>query len=743
MKNFRSSARPLWLLIRQWAIVSGRDAVATTRASLVSIEARVGAVLFVVLAVGSAARVPAGAPADFALPVSALIRGRGGDAVGVWAWVLFLIVVHAIVGAGWGLVVKNAWGLLGRLWPRIAAARLRTGLVASITGALVLLAHGLLLWRDAGRHPALYEALHSSDAGTGGWLWISVSLAPRVVSASALLIVGALVGAALAFVAWRLRDWFWGFARPTRVAIGVLSGAAVLFGTGLWGVRRAQWERNAGPNVLLVTVDGLRTPDVRAAVAPRLAAWASEGQVWARCVPAVDARTPALMTALTGLSPLTHGVRHDFPSRAEWTPPPDGDLGPVPDTLTDFFRRKGARVVALSGAGGEFFDRHGEAFDERRAPGGDAASLRRRRAMERSRHLLPYVSGRWGRVLFPGLRGAPALADPALLAADARRVLRRARFRSRFFLWVHFADLTGPVASPTAARRLAGAERGSFRPGPRGLGSVPGSFDEEKRLALVQAANLAALDRAFGSLLDALDRYRLRANTTVALWSPRAAPLTDAEAAAARALRGGPLFAAPFVFQSPGAAHGVWREGAVRAVDVPATLVAAGGGTVPDEWEGVSLLRGLGLPTDERGIVYAETVSPEAGRPATEPDAPPSLGDLLIEDRDAPGEWRIDPAWEDALIARRSRLLQWGSERLIYRPTPDRVLFEYYRLDPDGVPGPEESATPAGAARLRELKEVFYRYLAREAGSRPQNEYWIPEALLRHAPAAKGTTHDR
>jgi len=743
MKNFRLFGQPLWALIRQWAIVSGRDAVATTRASLVSVEARVGAAIFVVLAAGAAGRVPAGAPADPGLPVEILNVARGWYAGRLWGWALFLIVAHAVVGAGWGLVVKNAWGLVGRLWPRGAATRLRTGLVAAITGALVLLAHGLLLWRDAGRHPALYEALRPIGAGIGIWLWVSVSLAPRLVSAGALLFAGVLAGAALAFVAWRLRDWFWGFSRPTRMAIGVLGGAALLFGTGLWGVRRAQWERNAGPNVFLVTVDGLRTTDVRAAVAPRLAAWASEGQVWARCVPAVDARTPALTTALSGLSPLTHGVRHDFPSRAEWTPPPDGDLGPAPDTLTDFFRRKGARVVALSGAGGEFFERHGEAFDERRAPGGDGASLLRRRAMERSRHLLPYVSGRWGRALFPGLRGAPALADPALLAADARRFLRRARFRSRFFLWVHFADPTGPVASPTAARRLAKAGRGSFRPGPLGEGAAGDSSDGEKRLALVQTANLAALDRAFGSLLDALDRHRLRANTTVALWSPRASPLTEAEASAARALRGGPLFAAPFVFQSPGAAHGVWRESAVRAVDVPATLVSAGGGSVPDEWEGVSLLRGLGLPADERGIVYTETVSPEPRRFVPKSDAPPALADLLIEDRDAPGEWRIDPAWEDALIARRARLLQWGAERLIYRPTPERVVFEYYRLGPDGTPGPEESATPAGAARVRELKEVFYRYLAREAGSRPQNEYWIPEALLRHEPAAKETTHDR
>ncbi|MBK8652040.1 MAG: sulfatase-like hydrolase/transferase [Elusimicrobia bacterium] len=743
MKNFRLSGLPLWELIRQWAIVSGRDAVATTRASLVSVEARVGAVVFVVLALWSGLRAPAW---------TALGPSMGGEIVdgarAWWSgrlilWNLGLGVVHAVLGAGWGLVVKNAWGLLGRLAPRWGAARFRTGLVAGATAGLLLLAHGLLLWRDMGRHPALYEALRPIGEGPGFWQWMALAGAPGLVSGAAVLFAGVLVGAALAFVGWRWRIWFWGFSRPTRLAIGVLGGAAILFGVGLWGVRRAQTERNAGPNVVLITVDGLRSAALRDAGAPRLAAWAAEGQVWARCVPGVEARAPAFTTALTGLSPLAHGVRHDFPPAADRTPPPAGDLGPAPDTLVDIFQRKGAWVTVRSAAGGEFFDRLGTFFEDRRAPRGDLGSVLRRRCLERAVHLLPYFSGRWGRAVWPGLRGAPALADPALLADEVRGTLRRARFRPRFFLWVHFADLAGPVASPAAARRLSPAGRGSFLPGGDGRTAVPWTAEREARRARVYAANLAAWDRAFGVVLDSLDRYRLRDRTTVALWSPTAAALTGAEEDAARALRGGTFLAAPFAFQSPGGAQGIWRDGPVRAIDVPATLVAAVGGGIPEDWEGVSLLRGVGLPPDERGIVYAESPSPVTrGIPPAE-GAPPALVDALIEDRDAPGHWRVDPGWEDDLIARRSRLIQWGAERLVYRPAGDRVIFEYYRPGVDGAPGRDEAATPAGAARVRELKEVFYRYLAREAGGRPQNDYWIPEALLRCSPAAKGAAHDR
>ncbi len=741
MKKFRLSGQPLWELLRQWAIVSGRDAVATTRASLVSIEARVGAATLLSLAVWNALRAPAWAPLGPSLGGEIVDGARAWMSGHMLAWTLVAWAAHAAVGALWGLVVKNAWGLLGRLEPRAGAARFRKGLVAGVTAGVVLVAHGLLLWRDMGRHPALYEALAPSGAGPGFWLWAAAGGAPGLVAGGAVLVLGALIGAALVFVGWRWRDWFWGFSRPTRLAIGVLGGAGILFGTGLWGVRRAQLERNAGPNVLLVTVEGLRTAALRDPAAPRLKAWAADAQVWARCVPAVEAGAPAWATLLTGLTPLTHGVRHDFPPVADRFPPPAVDLGPAPDTLPDFFQRKGAWVAVRSGAGGEFVDRLGDLFDDPRAPRGGLSAVLRRRALERSIHLLPYLSGRWGRVFWPDVRGAPALADPALLADEARAFLRRARFRSRFFLWLHFSDFTGPVASPAAARRLARAGRGSFLPGGDGRTAVPWTAEREKRRALAHAANLADWDRAFGSVLDALDRAGLRDRTTVALWSPTAAPLTEAEETAGRQLRGGTLFAAPFVFQAPGAAHGVWRDTPVRGVDVPATLVAAAGGEVPEEWEGVSLLRGVGLPADERGIVYAETASPLL-RGEAPAGAPPALVDALVEDRGAPGRWRVDPSWEDALITRRSRMIQMGTERLVYRPLADRVVFEYYRLGPDGAPGPDEAGTAVGAARAKELKEVFYRYLARETGGRPQNEYWIPEALLRRSPPAKGSPHE-
>jgi hypothetical protein len=58
----------------------------------------------------------------------------------------------------------------------------------------------------------------------------------------------------------RFYRWWMNFPRPTRLATTVLGGALLAFLVGVWGVR-CGYSRNetAGPNLLLITVDGWRT----------------------------------------------------------------------------------------------------------------------------------------------------------------------------------------------------------------------------------------------------------------------------------------------------------------------------------------------------------------------------------------------------------------------------------------------------------------------------------------------------
>ncbi|MBL0058779.1 MAG: sulfatase-like hydrolase/transferase [Elusimicrobia bacterium] len=719
------------VLLQRWVLASGRDVVATTRESILSVESRSGAAVFVGLWVLGILQ---------SGPWRILGPDLGGEILPTArAWftgrlVLFqavLLGTHLLAGVLWGVTVQNAWAFLSGFWPRLKAERLKSWVVAGATGALTLWAHGLLLARDLGRHPALYQETFLDRGGFPGWVQeLAAVRAPRVCGALALVFAGTLVLLAGLRLIQRLYSWFLAFSRPTRVAIGVLGSALVLFGAGLRFVVWTQTGRNAGPNLLLISVDGLRAESLKAPDGPDpspLGRMVRSARVLTRTVPPSTDLVPSLATVLTGRSPLTHGLRHDFPAAQDVA----GPLGSLPA----FLRENGWWTEFRADGPCGFLGRMAEEFDNARVPASGLWPRLAGRWVERSPHLLPYLSGRLGR-RFPFLLGSPLFADSDLLSEEVGGVIESLASKKKFFLWVHFSS-PGPltaVVSPRAAFRLRPGVPGFFRRPGDGRLDRPLTEAEWKTVRRLYEANVAVLDESIARLLQSLADRRLDQTTAVILWSARALPLTAAEEADAWSLKGPALFGAPFLAEDTALRRGGRRTVRLgRAVDVAPTAAFLLDLPAPSGWEGIPLLRGL--PAGEPGIVYAETPTPflaSALSTPTRPDTfPPPLVDLLVEDREAPGHLRLDPAWEDGALVFRDRLMQMGDERILYHPGPNRVSFEYFQLNLDPEARRNLAGTPLGRARVRELREVLFRHLNRESGWRPQNDYWIPEAFLR------------
>lgn len=712
-------------LLRRWVLASGRDVIATTRDSFMSIEGRVGVSVFVALwALG---RGEAGVWNVWG-------RELGGEIlpmVRTWyvgGMVLFqtlLLGAHIVVGVLWGVIVKNAWGLAGGVWPKTRAERFQPWVVGFITGGLILLMHTALLLRDLACHPALYQELFQDRGGCAGWVQrVSLYTLSGWAGTVVLLCVGMVAGGALVRMSQRLGVWFLEFSRPTRVAIGVLGGALALFACGIRCVMWTQTERNDGPNLLLISVDGLRgdggalEKEKGTAALSRLI---RRAVVKGRLVPPSVDFTPTLATALTGRSPLSHGIRHDFPAEQDLA----GDLHSLPALL----RANGWQTTLLADGPGNFLDRMGDAFDQAHVASSALFTRLTRRQLERSPHLLPYLSGRVGR-WFPPLRGSPFLADPALLAREAVSALDDLQGESKFFLWVHFSSLNpvSAVSSPRGAARLA-REHGTFyrRPGD-GLTDRALTDAEWNIVRRIYDENRVDLLGALEVLLKAVADKRMDGNTVVILWSPRATLLSDGEEGEARFLKGPAFFDVPFLAAPvPARAGGRRFLDLGRAVDVAPTAARLLGVPIPTEWEGSPLTDGF--PEGEAGIIYSETSTPfvRENRGARTPP----LVQLLEEDRDSPGHLRLDPAWEDPVLLFRDRAIQMGDDRLVYHPGATEVSFEYVKLNGDPKSLKNPAAVRAMKARAKDLREIFYRFLSRESGWRPQNDYWIPEAFLR------------
>lgn len=720
MTVFENPFQRQWILVRRWLRSSGRDVMDSTRESVGSLEAKTGAALFGLLWLwgrlgGGGGPMPSPADAE-------IFQWARSSAPG-WAWAGqgVALLLHLAVGLTWGVVFRNAWDFIGDLWKPLRRARWTIPRQIAIAALGVFFFHTAVLMRDAARHPALY--LHLAEGrrfiARGAFLLLADG---RPLWLRWPLTAGAFLGilSAALNVVRRVGMWFWGFNRPTRLAIAVLGSFLTLSAVGFRAVWVAQLTPNTGPNAVVLVLDGLRSDRLFRAdggsPAPRLVRWMARGRSFARCVPPAAETDCSLMTFLTGQTPLRHGVRNRFAS--------GGDARLGAEALPLVLRANEFRTGALADAGGDLYGRLEEDFDEVRAPVRNARSVLVRRALEGSLPLLPYLSGRGGRALFSPLRGSGPLADPDLLAGEAADWLHAHRFDSRFFLVVHASVLT-ETAAPVNARawrywrsRARGASRAS---------DTGGRFDERT----LYDANLAALDNALGFLADALKADGFEENTLVAVWSPRGAALSPVERERAAALAGPVFDAAPFALMEPHLRSGARRlPGFVRAHDVAPTLLDELRLPVPQAMEGVPVFEGAPA-VDDAAVAYSETDGLTGG-----PFSLPPAKALTVEDRDAPGRLMLDPAYVDRVLVGKRRALRWPDETLVYVPAADGVRFQYFRED--AASQGDLSGNRLWTARVRDLKEIFYRYLSREVGWRPQNEYWLPEALLREEPFDPG-----
>jgi hypothetical protein len=697
---------------------SGRDVFETTRASVLSLDARAGAAVFLVLGVLSF--VQAGAWD---------VRGPGlGEVISAahawyvplrWGMAAACLVADAVLGALLGVWVRFAWSGVGGLWGRVARERLSRRRQIMLVAAVVLLLHGHFLFNDLRNHPFLFQETFWDRGGFLRWLQrVAVDGEPAWLRVLRGIGVGGVALAALLEVSRRLVRWWMAISRPTKMALWVTGAGVAFFAGGLWGVARVQSRANEGPNLLLLVVDGLRPSALGPGspvdgAAPRLRELAGQARSFPRCLAPSPDDTASLATLLSGRTPLGHGLHHAYP--------PFADATLKGESLPAALRRAGYETSVLADAVGDGWRLFATEFDHVSAPSGSLAEIVARRVLERHAALLPYVSGAAGRRLLPILRGSPALADPDLLTDEAAHWLADRRFGGRFFLTVAYGALREPlaIASPSAAGRPRARPRLFARPSTTGDRSVGVGGEDLYR------ANLAAVDDAVGRLLDRLAESGLDQHTTVALAARPARPFVEDGGFAL--FRREEDLATPFFVRLPAGRLPPRMSPALLSAEHAApTLLAALGQPAPEAMDGVSVL--MDPEAGDRPL-YAETglwVRP--GDPGLPRLPYPPLSDLLEEDPAAPGRLRLSPVWEDVVLSGMNRMVQLGGQRMIYRPTREGVVFETVSF------ASSTATSPSGRVRTaagKDMKDLFYSVLAREIGWRPQNEFWIPEALLR------------
>lgn len=245
----------------------------------------------------------------------------------------------------------------------------------------------------------------------------------------------------------------------------------------------------ARPNVLLYLIDTLRADRVgsyggKRGLTPRIDALARESVVFENTTAASSWTKPSTATILTGLPPAVHGATRI-----------DRRLPPAVETLAEVLENAGYRT------------------------GGFSANAHVTEATG-------FAQG-FGRFeLMPELARGEALDRRALAWLDESAAVPEGN-SAPFFLYVHAIDPHAPYEPPEDLRRRFAASVPAGSGGLAKVQEVYRTLDRRRpeaqallaRMVLLYDAEVAAIDRSFGALLDELDRRGRLADTLVVVIS--------------------------------------------------------------------------------------------------------------------------------------------------------------------------------------------------------------------------------
>ncbi|MFQ5749275.1 MAG: sulfatase [Planctomycetota bacterium] len=369
----------------------------------------------------------------------------------------------------------------------------------------------------------------------------------------------------------------------------VLAGVAATLAWLLGAPGPVRWERKdapAGtgrPNLVLVTWDTVRAdvlPLYRGTGidTPHLEAFAKRSVVFENMFAVAPLTAPSHASMLTGVVPLSHGIRTNLTSR----------LASGVTTLPEVLSRSGYDTAAFVAAppleGTYGFDRGFRVYDDR------LANTRVRDLLKLGPSRFSLV--RWMVNLFRGGSGLVRTQLPAPVVLE--RVgdwLEDAR--GPFFLWVHFYDCHVPYEPREPFRSLALRTASSARPAPLDLEKCGETMP-------LYRGEVLELDDALGRLLQDLEGTDPGlANTAVFLIADHGECFGEHGHTNKHAIsRSEATLHIPAVLHLPGGQGGGRRVADfVDQVDVAPTLAALAGPVLPGEPQGVSLLpaaRGTG-----------------------------------------------------------------------------------------------------------------------------------------------------
>ncbi len=578
------------------------------------------------------------------------------------------------------LILHLAVGFLLGILAGALARRLRSRL-----GILVGV-HLLFYFREMAQSPQLYYELWLAKGGARKAVQCAVTdfLNPTIIE----FFLGAIFAAALIRLIIRFRAAK-ASAVAASIAIGIFGMSQIPFDNVLAKPAHAG-KTLTQPNVIMIGLDSLR-PDRLSANAyhrdttPIIDAVINEGVVFENCYSPLPRTFPAIVSLMTGTTPLKHGVRTMFPRYEH--------RAFLPETIADKLRNAGYKTVVISDFAGDIFPRVDLGFDEIDAPNFTILTLAELRVAELMTNIMPYVNNTHGRKLLPILEEFAHNADPKPLTDKVIQKLDELAKDEPFFLKVFYSTTHFPFAPPWPyyKKYTDPTYKGAYR---YHKFTIPGKVEnltvaDKNQISALYDGCLRAVDDQIARILSHLEKSGLAQNTLLVFFGDHGEDLFETPNTPVQhgeQLRTEFSMKTTAIFAGPGIMRGRHVKKRIRLIDIAPTI-AEYTAMSRESFMGRSLMPFLhGESMADTGI-YVETglwydAQGEAFYNQLHIQYP-DVTKILEVDSLHNHEMVIQRQWEDLTNYAKHRVWIADDMKLIKMPMVDGVGYELYDLRDD------------------------------------------------------------
>jgi arylsulfatase A-like enzyme len=590
---------------------------------------------------------------------------------------------------------------------------------------LLFLAHGIV------KYPQLYS---SSFYSKGGFLaFIQTFLTDNVplwlISTIIILfvILAVLAGLARLFIFIRQK-------KSVRFAVLLTSGLVILPGlllsAGMMNVGNFRHRSPENlPNILIIGIDSLRPDEIDEKHTPEIFSMLKDSIFFKNAIVPLARTFPSWVSFLTSTNPNVHGIRNMFPRNE--------DLNITVPKSPEILKNHGYRTAVISDYAGDIFSRIDLGFEEKRTPYFNFDAILKQRSLERQVMLLPYLTNRIGRFVFPVLNEFAQNADPEYIVSEFRDFLSDVPDDVPFFTVIFISAPHFPYAAPYPLYKkfMNQDYQGPFRyykpPVDRKEGASAADIDQVKAL---YSGACAAADNAAGKIAGLLEKAGIENNTIVVITADHGENLYDTGLKMGHGdnLKGRFSYTIPMIMRIPqNAGKGFEYKNLVRSIDLMPTIFDMLNIPRPEKWQGVSLLpiiKGSSSENVLEGFMetglwfYKIPGEPYADIRVDYPD----LAEILEIDGKNNNEVVIKEKYKIITNLAKQRAFVTDRWKLLYLPTKEgNILYELYDIKND--PLETDNLVDKKQEIFESMKKKLFERMLDEKGVILQNEILIPE----------------